>query len=168
LTDQRSRGGLGLTSTEMRQTTPGWRWAVALAVGLGLLVAGCGGGSTTRRLTVSPGVRHPGSQLTFAFVAPVASGRQGSQLVSYSLSVTGPSGSGCVGVREAAAPAVGRHARARIVLGPAQLGAPWCAGPYTARVLELARAACSTGQVCPQYIRVVDTVGTTAFRVVAG
>lgn len=108
---------------------------------------------------------HPRSEITFAFTSRAATGVHGKIQLSYSLSVTGPSGQGCVGAREAPTPKAGAHQRTAITLGPKQLGGNWCPGSYTARVIELQRAACNTSAPCPQYIRVVGIVARGTFRV---
>jgi hypothetical protein len=119
-------------------------------------------------LSISPAAARPTSTVRFAFTAPVASGVSHGMRIAYSLSVTGPARGGCIGVHEASSAAVGAHARATITVGPSQLGKDWCTGRYTARVLELARAACKASAPCPQYIRVVATVARGGFRVTAG
>ena len=122
----------------------------------------------TRPLTVTPSRVTPTSEIAFHFTAPIATGRNGKQTISYSLSVTGPAAANCTGVQEATAPEVAAGAPATITVGPAETHRQWCAGAYTARVLELARAYCTGSAPCPQYIRVVATVAQTAFRVTAG
>jgi hypothetical protein len=134
-------------------------------VGITAALAGCGTAHDAA-LSVSPSKPKPGSEITFAFTAPQASGVTGQSELSYSLSVTGPaSRPGCVGVHEATAPSVAKDKLVEIAVGPAQLHADWCSGPYTAQVFELERAACSAGQVCAQYIRIVRTVGRVSFAV---
>ena len=164
-------------------------FAVVIAA-LAVLLAGCGGSgahrastATTSRTTtasstattpssgslrVRPSQANRSSEIAFGFTAPAASGVHGTARISYSLSVTGPAGAGCVGVHETSAPRVARGQRVTITLGPAELHAPWCPGAYTARAFELQRAACTGSQPCPQYIRVVAIVGRAAFRVTAG
>ena len=119
-------------------------------------------------LSLSPTHPTTSSELTFVFTAPVASGVHGSHVIDYSLSITGPAGSGCVGAHEAGAPRVGRGVRARITIGPAELHAPWCAGRYSARVLELRSAHCTGSAPCPQYVSVVGLVGRTSFTIRSG
>lgn len=116
-------------------------------------------------LGVRPSAAHPRSEIAFAFTARDASGVHGKIQLGYSLSVTGPSGAGCSGSHEAAAPKAGAHQRVGLTLGPAELDKPWCPGAYTARVFELQRAACKTSAPCPQYIRVVGIIARGTFRV---
>lgn len=120
---------------------------------------------TATSLGVSPAHPTTQSQITFGFTAPVASGAHGAYQISYSLSITGRGGPACIGAHEAAAPAVAAGARASIVVGPAQLGRPWCAGSYSARVIELRRAVCKRSRPCPQFIAVVGIVARGDFRV---
>jgi hypothetical protein len=144
------------------------RALIGLAVALlgAATICGCGssrsaGSSSSPRLVVSPSPAQTSSEVRFSFTAPVAAGGT----TSYSLSVTGPAGNGCVGAKEAGSPKVAKGATATITLGPSQLGKPWCAGYYTARVFELVRAACKPGTECAQDIRVQGTVATGSFTV---
>ena len=159
--------------------------AVALA-GCGGSGAGSGGSTSTGRSATSsttastPTAPHPGSlsvspaapttssEITFSFTAPVASGVHGRHEIDYSLSVLGPARPGCVGAHESGSPQVARGAQARITLGPAELQQPWCAGRYSARLLELSSAHCTGSTPCPQYVRVVGVVGTARFTVRRG
>lgn len=137
------------------------------AIAATALLAACGGSSSggSSGLTVNPSDPHPGDQLTFSFKAPVAAGVVGKTVDSFSLSVTGPGRVGCKGSGEAPGTPVGKGATERISIGPAQLHANWCVGPYTARVFELQRPYCKPGQVCPQYVRVAGIVARTSFTV---
>jgi hypothetical protein len=101
----------------------------------------------------------------FSFVAPAASGRFGSTASSYTLSVVGPHAAGCVSTTSRTLPAVARGQQVSAVLDPGQLGGHWCTGTYTARIDELARPICPAGQACPQFVRLMATVGPATFRV---
>jgi hypothetical protein len=116
-------------------------------------------------LTLSPARPTTRSELTFGFTAPVAAGVHGSHVIYYDLSLVGPTGTGCVGAHEAGASSVGRGVRAQIVVGPAELHAPWCQGRYLARVLELRRAHCTGSRPCPQYVAVAGVVGRLTFTI---
>jgi hypothetical protein len=142
------------------------------------LIAACGashpGSSTqssspstphTGSLSVSPAHPRPDSAITFGFTAPVSSGVHGKSEISYSLSITGTVGAGCTSAHEAAPPSVARGAHATVTVGPVQLGKPWCAGAYSARVIELRSAHCTGSAPCPQYIAVVGIVAQTRFTV---
>jgi hypothetical protein len=140
--------------------------AIAAVGLLATVIAGCGGSSSSQKgLTVSPAKPHPSSTITFSFVAPTRAGIHGKVIDSYSLSVTGPAGISCKGSQEAAGTPVAKGATERIALGPAQLHANWCVGPYTARVFEIQRPYCKAGTVCPQYVRVAGIVARTSFTV---
>ena len=155
----------------------------ALLIGAPLL-AGCGGSGSsaqgpggqttptsagpTGALAISPGHPTTRSEITFGFTAPVASGRHGRYEIGYSLSVTGAARPGCVGAHEASAPSVARGGHATITLGPSQLGARWCAGPYTARAIELRSAYCSGSKPCPQFVAVVGIVARASYTVKRG
>ncbi|HLI59704.1 MAG TPA: hypothetical protein VKV21_08560 [Solirubrobacteraceae bacterium] len=116
-------------------------------------------------LALSPSDPTTSSELTFRFTAPVASGVHGKHVIGYTLSLLGPARTGCVGAREAGAPPVSRGAQAQITLGPAELHAPWCAGRYLARAIELRRAHCAPSVPCPEYVAVVGVVGRVRFTI---
>jgi hypothetical protein len=163
--------------------------AAALAT-VALLIAGCGssnshaapGGSSATGSGTTPGTPPSSGPLmvtpanpsttdpiTFAFTAPAATGVQGKDRISYSVSITGPSGNGCVGAREATIAQVGKGGTASATVGPQQFdGHPWCAGAYTARAFELESAACTGSAPCPQFIRVVAIVARASFSVRSG
>jgi hypothetical protein len=136
------------------------------------LISGCGTSSTSSGasglgsgLTLTPAQPHATSNITFSFVSPTRTGIVGKVIDSYSLSVTGPAGANCKGSHERAGSTVAKGATERISLGPAQLGANWCVGPYTARVFEIQRPYCKPGVLCPQYVRVAGTVAQTSFTI---
>jgi hypothetical protein len=151
-------------------TIPQMRPVARAATIMALLVAAvslgrCGGGSTGPALSVNPRVGNPRSELRFSFIVPVATGVSGQTELDDTLSVAGPFRSGCVGFRTASLPSAARGRLLTVRLGPAELGGPWCAGAYTARVEELARPVCRLGQPCPQFIRVVGVVGRARFTI---
>jgi hypothetical protein len=153
--------------------------AVVVAAGAATGLAGCGGsharapsssvpsagGHSLRIAPVQPTTR---SEIRFDYPTPQASGVHGRQVISYSLSVTGPTGADCLGTREQAGPAATAGGTGTITLGPSELGRPWCPGGYTARAFELARAHCRSRAPCPQYIAVVGIVARTRYTVAAG
>ena len=138
------------SQTSSSTTASGTRGSVPHAVGL---------------LTVTPAKAHPTSVVRFTVVGSSASGRQGQDEISYTLSVSGGQGSGCVGEHSSPVAVADAQQPVEVAVGPAQLGGRWCAGTYTARVEELERPVCSPGQVCPQFIRVVAVIGPVRFRI---
>jgi hypothetical protein len=139
-------------------------WVTTIAAAAS--VAGCGGSSSTHQgLTVSPQHPHANSTVTFSFTAPTRAGIVGKVIDSFSLSVTGPAGANCKGSVERAGPSVAKGATAHIAVGPAQLGAKWCVGPYTARVFEIQRPYCKPGVLCPQYVHIAGIVAKTSFSI---
>jgi hypothetical protein len=131
-------------------------------------VEGTGSGGAAGSLEITPRRPTTSSELSVTFTAPLASGVHGTHVISYTLSLVGPQHAGCVATHEAASPAVGRGARSRIVLGPSELHAPWCAGSYIARVLELRSAHCTGTTPCPQYVAVAGIVGRRMFTIRRG
>ena len=149
----------------MRQRTRGLA-ATLLAMTAGAaMLAGCGGSSSSHGLAVSPQHPHANSTVTFSFTAPTRAGIVGKVIDSFSLSVTGPAGANCKGSVERGGPAVAKGATAHIAVGPAQLGANWCVGPYTARVFEIQRPYCKPGVLCPQYVHIAGIVARTSFSI---
>jgi hypothetical protein len=116
-------------------------------------------------LTASPASGSPHSIIHFNFVAPATTGTQGHDEVSAALSVTGPQKAGCVGIHHQALSSLPTGQQATVSVGPDQLGGDWCPGTYTARVVVVARPKCGPGMMCPQFIRVVATLGPATFRI---
>jgi hypothetical protein len=166
-------------------------WIAVACAGCAIAVAGCGsatsssagagatptttpaGATTSHRttagasaLTVSPAHGGPRTRFSLRFVAPASAGAEGSSRLGFTLSVTGGSGSGgCIGARTVSVPAATKGIPVAIALNPASLGGSWCPGRHTARVVEVQGPICNPGTMCPQYLRVVGTVGETTFTV---
>ncbi|MGH3416422.1 MAG: hypothetical protein ACRDSS_08135 [Actinocrinis sp.] len=126
-----------------------------------------GTGVARAALHVAPSTGYRTSVFKFGFRAPAASGTREGVHSAYSLSVAGPSGSGCVSTHSLALPTVAQGAPVTVDVGPAQLGGDWCAGDWSARVAEVAGPRCAQGQACPQFLRLVAIVGPVSFRVAA-
>jgi hypothetical protein len=116
-------------------------------------------------LTASPASGSPDSVIHFAFTPPAGTAPQGRDEVSASLSVMGPQKAGCVGIHQQPLPSLPAGQQTSVSLGPAQLGGKWCPGTYSARVEIVARPKCGQGMMCPQFIRVVATLGPAIFRI---
>jgi hypothetical protein len=155
------------------------RRAAVLMLATVLVVAACGGGSTsathsgsasasstasaaTHGLSVSPPTPTPTSRVTFGFHAPATAGHHDATLLSFILTLAGPRHAGCLGPRTVPVPQVVKGTTASV-----QVGGTWCAGTYLARVQEFARPFCKQGQMCPQYVRLIGTVAMARFRVAA-
>jgi hypothetical protein len=147
--------GLGATSSRSGSTTSSTSTTTSSAPHSG-------------SLSLSPARPTTSSEITFGFVARAATGVHGSHEISYSLSLIGPDHAGCVGAHESGSPPVARGAQGRITLGPAELQAPWCAGRYSARLLELSSAHCTGSAPCPQYVRVVGLIASATFTIRRG
>lgn len=116
-------------------------------------------------LSVSPQVGSPSSVIHFAVTPPSTAGATSGGEISDALSVMGPQQSGCVGTHQQSMSALPAGQQTTVSLGPAQLGGNWCPGTYTARVVILERPKCGQGQMCPQFIRVVGSLGPVSFRI---
>lgn len=151
-------------------------WLAVAATGCAAALAGCGSTnsrSTTAttssspvasRLSVSPVRGGPATRFALRFVAPASSGPAGSSRVGFTLSLSGGSGGGgCIGARSVAVPAATRGLPVTVALDPSSLGGAWCPGAHTARVIEVQGPICNPGTLCPQYLRVVGTVGEATF-----
>jgi hypothetical protein len=121
--------------------------------------------STQSRLTVSPSTGAPTTTFTLHFKAPASSGKLGHTQLGYTVSLSGPAGAGCLSARSVGLPTALKDTPIPVVLDPAKLGRTWCTGTHTARAVELQTPICSPGTMCPDFIRVVGTVGTVTFRV---
>jgi hypothetical protein len=119
------------------------------------------------KLTVTPTSGHRSTRFTFSFTAPQTAGRHGTTQTVYTLTVAAPFRTGCLADRTASVANAVKGAEASITLDPGKLGGLWCEGTYAARVTELQTPYCAAGTMCPQFIRVVATVGRTTFRVTA-
>jgi hypothetical protein len=118
-------------------------------------------------LTVSPSAGPPRTVFELRFTAPARAGVSSGSRRSFELGVRGPQRAGCVAGSSISVPAAAAGAPVDVALDPAKLGGRWCPGTYAARVDEVQRPACSPGMMCPQFVRVVGTVGRTTFRVVS-
>lgn len=122
-------------------------------------------GVASHRLDVTPPTGGPTTTFSMRFTAPASSGFTGRSRLGYTLGLTAPAGSRCIGARSVQVPAAIKGEPVPITLDPSRLGGKWCPGTYTARVVELVAPACAARTMCPQFLRVVGTVATAAFRV---
>ena len=115
-------------------------------------------------LTVSPASGGPDATFTVAFSARDASTDVNGARTGYTVAVTGGSGS-CLGDRSIQASAASPGSALTVALDPGKLGGRWCAGAHTVRVIEIQTPVCAPGSMCPQYVRVIATLGTVRFTV---
>jgi len=159
------------------------RTALALvAVGLGLAACGTAqtrstgapgstastgttGRSSTGGLAVSPQRGGPHTTFTLAFTAPASAEPVGGSRIGYTVAVTGGATGSCVGTRSMAVSAATKGLPVSVGLDPAKLGGAWCAGVHAARVIEIETPVCNPGTLCPQFVRVIGTVGVARFTV---
>ena len=127
--------------------------------------------SASAGLVVSPAHGRPHTTFTIAFTAPASTephrgrGAGVGARTGYTASVIGGSASGdCAGPRSVAIGAATKGLPVSLALDPARLGA-WCPGVHTARVIEIETPVCNPGTMCPQYVRVIGTVGVARFTV---
>ncbi len=127
-----------------------------------------GGSSTTAGvggLAVSPQRGGPHTTFTLAFTAPATAEPVGGARIGYTVAVTGGVTGSCVGTRSMAVSEAIKGVPVAVGLDPAKLGGAWCAGVHAARVIEIETPICNPGTMCPQFVRVVGTVGVARFRV---
>lgn len=149
------------------------------AAGVTALVGACGTAGTSSTvshshpgaaraaLTVSPSAGAPTTVFELRFTAPSGARVSSGSGRSFELGVSGPQKAGCLAARSVAVPTAAPGVAVDIALDPAKLGGRWCAGSFTVRVDEVQRPVCLPGMMCPQFLRVIRTVGRTSFRVVA-
>lgn len=157
--------------------------SVVLAAALAAMVASsCGSSNTTSstsstsggarpparaKLTVTPTSGRRNTSFTFRFVAPQTAGRNGTTQTVYTLAVSAPFHTGCLADRTVSVGHALKGTEVMVTLDPVKSGGLWCQGTYTARVTEVQAPYCAPGTMCPQFIRVVGTVGRITFRVTA-
>lgn len=143
-----------------------------------LAVIACGQQSTTTghsqgapkssgAVTVTPATGGPRTTFIVHFVAPASVGPVGGSGVDYSAAVTGAVGSAtghCLGATSVQARAATKGLPTMIALDPAHDGGSWCPGLHRVRVIELQSPRCASGTMCPQFVRVIATIGTASFR----
>jgi hypothetical protein len=163
----------------MRRTALSGLTRTAAAAALTVLVGACGTAGTSRTttrthpaspaagLSVMPSTGAPTTVFKLQFVVPSGAEAGSGSRTSFELGVSGPQQSGCLAARSVAVPAGAPGTTVHIALDPAQLGGRWCAGTFHARVDEVQRPVCAPGMMCPQFLRVIGTVGRTTFRVVS-
>ncbi len=155
---------------------------VGIAAVLAISLASCGQASTSsssagassstnagppaRELTVTPSTGGPTTTFSLRFIAPASSAVGSASKIGYTLGLAAPSGSACVASRSIQIPAATKGDPVSVALDPTRLGGTWCQGTYKARVLELQTPVCPPGAMCPQFVRVIETVGTARFMVV--
>jgi hypothetical protein len=139
--------------------------AAIVAVAVYSVASGGSGDAVQPALVVGATHTGPASAVTLSFRSAASSGHQGALLVDYTLSVSGPVRSGCVGVHSEPLAAARKGSTVSVKLVPAALGGRWCAGTFRARVIETERPFCKPGTLCPQFVRLIGTVAGTSFRV---
>jgi hypothetical protein len=163
----------------MRRTALSGFSRTSAAAGLAAIVAACGTAGSSRTVThsrpaapaatliVNPSMGAPTTVFELHFTAPATSAVASGQRQGFQLGLSGPQKSSCVGSRSVPVPTVAQGVRVNVPLDPANLGGRWCAGTYSARLLEVRTPVCSPGMMCPQFVRVVGTIGRVSFRVVS-
>lgn len=121
--------------------------------------------ATAGGIMITPHRGSPRSFFAVTFVAPASSEPVGRSRTGYTVSLTGASGAGCVGVRSLSVPAATQGLAVTVQLDPRALGGSWCPGMHTARVIEIETPVCDPGTMCPEYVRVIGTVGEASFTV---
>jgi hypothetical protein len=166
------------------------RW-VCLVVALGLLAAcssasgsAAGSGTTTvsgttgttttagsppapaktkAKIHVSPAAGGVHTTFVVTFKAPQAAGAAGIRSTSYEVSALGPQGSGCQFSIQRSIRKARKGEHERISLRPG--GQDWCRGTFRGTVELISGPNCVKGQVCPEFVSVVSTVGRFRFLV---
>lgn len=161
----------------MRCTAHSVLIGTSLTAGLAAVLAACGTVAPTRpvargqpatgaaRLTIRPSQGTPTTVFRLQFTSPVPAAVIDGVRRRFVLELAGPPVAGCVSSQPLPVPPVLRAKAVDLRLDPARLGGYWCLGTYTVRMTELQSPACAPGTMCPQFVRVVGTVGQVSFRV---
>lgn len=155
--------------------------ALAIAVPALALSSGEGSGSTHHRgatgpsgggpgkraaVSVTPATGGPSTTFTVSFTSREPTGTVAGTDRSYAIGAQrAGKRTGCVSAASSAAPPAGMGDRVRVRLVPWTLGGRWCSGTFRGQVTELARAACTPGMMCPQFVRLVARLGGFTFAV---
>jgi len=144
---------------------------------LAISLASCGRsnapavGSTTsgrapaRGIAVTPATGHPTTTFSVRFTAPVSTRTEPGSRIGFAVALTEPAATSCIGTRSLGAPSAPKGDPVAVTLDPARLGGKWCMGIHRVRVIETESPVCHKGTMCPEFVRVVRTVGTATFRV---
>jgi hypothetical protein len=132
--------------------------------------AGAAGSSTTAAapshgVAVTPGSGHPTTTFSLRFIAPALTRTEPRSRIGFAVSLLTPAATSCIGTRSLQAPAAKEGDPVSVTLDPARLGGTWCTGVHRVRVIETESPVCHAGTMCPEFVRVIRTVGTATFRV---
>ena len=123
------------------------------------------GQAPARGITVTPAAGHPTTTFSLRFTAPVSTRTEPDSRIGFAVALTAPAGANCIGTRSLGAPGAPTGHPVAVTLDPARLGGTWCVGVHGVRVIETDSPVCHKGMMCPEFVRVVRTVGTATFRV---
>lgn len=115
-------------------------------------------------LSVTPASGGPRTRFGLRFTAPASSGQRGAYRVGFTIALTGGAG-GCIGSRSVPVVPVQKGATVSIPLEPTALGGRWCPGAHRALVVEFEGPVCRPGMMCPQFLRLLGSVGEATFTV---
>jgi hypothetical protein len=142
------------------------RGVVAIAVVLTVALASAAQASGPKP-RVSPGSGGRRTEFTVSMRVPSPAIREGGIDRRYSVSASGPSGSGCVSSDSVQVDNTGARSRVRVTLS-ANPGR-WCRGVFHGQVTEFISPVCGppirTRVVCPMWLAAPRVIGRFRFRV---
>lgn len=141
----------------------------ALLVG-GTPAQAAGAGLSTH-VSVKPGSGNPGTRFALSLRIPEATGTFGSVVRHDTLSVSGPSGRGCVSSLTVRLRSAKRGAHLTLTLRPASsVTGGWCTGEFNGRVVqqEVLRCPPRPMHVCPDFLLAPRTIARFRFHVAPG
>jgi hypothetical protein len=128
-------------------------------------------------VNVGPSSIRPDTNVVIRFAQPQTTGKVGSEKVTESLRISGPSRTGCVGSDTAVLAPATVGTMMHLTLRPAPLGGAWCTGRYRGALMVASEPSCLAGPIhtigdgfvaCPMFMMAPRTVATFHFQVFAG
>ncbi len=128
--------------------------AALVALVLAILVSGASASVVQpgASLPVTPKAGHPRSTFRLQYTAP--SKGFGNDTSAGSITLSGPSGTGCVSSESVHEQVAMPGSEVLVALRPTG-GRPWCVGTFHGQVDEMLRPHCGPEQVCPMFIALV-------------
>ncbi|HWE09694.1 MAG TPA: hypothetical protein VG325_10085 [Solirubrobacteraceae bacterium] len=123
--------------------------------------------ATLAPVRVRPATGGPHSAFTVSLRIPATTGTTGEYRRTDSVTVTGPTRTGCRSRAALALPGGTAGSTVRVRLVPGRLGGHWCAGSFQGVITESQSLVCRTNpaRACPLVMVAPRTIGRFRFRV---
>jgi hypothetical protein len=123
------------------------------------------GHAAAAKIIVKPAVGTPHTRFAVDFQTPGALRVTGGLSNRYLLTASDRRQRGCASNLSASVVSVRQGMRLKLTLAPAGADGAWCPGTFKGRIVAYQTPLCGPLRMCPQFIRVVGTVGRLSFRV---